>query len=92
LYKKNTRKGFIKEVLKHFPKIDEDSLKNLIRVKESEIILIKAVTHDSQDVVIYMIDKIPYFFRIDKEEQLIPTGLFLTLPYLVYFCRLIFRF
>ena len=34
----------------------------------------KAATHEIKDIFIYFIDKIPYFFRIDKEDQLLPTG------------------
>ena len=54
--------------------MNEEELKNVIKIKDSEICLSKAVTHDSLDVVIYFIDKIPYFFRKEKEEQLFPTG------------------
>ena len=69
-----SRKNFIKEILKQYPLVNEDELKNLIKVKESDINLCKIVTHDSIDLVVYLIDKIPYFFKQEKEEQLIPTG------------------
>lgn len=54
--------------------MNEEELKNVIKIKDSEICLSKIVTHDSTDVVVYFIDKIPYFFRIEKDEQLYPTG------------------
>jgi hypothetical protein len=38
----------------------------LINIKECEIIVSKVVTFDSVDVSVYIIDKIPYFFKIDK--------------------------
>ena len=64
----------IKEILKQFPSVNEDALKSIIKVKDSEIVLSKVVTHEGVDVVIYMIDKIPYFFKIDKEDEILPTG------------------
>ena len=64
----------IKELLKQFPLINEEELKSLIKVKESEINFSKITTHDNIDVVVYFIDKIPYFFKIDKDEHFIPTG------------------
>lgn len=61
--------------------MNEEDLKNLIKIKDSEICLSKAVTHDSTDVVVYFIDKIPYFFRIEKDEQLLPTGTSIQIEY-----------
>jgi hypothetical protein len=56
--------------------VNEEELKNLIKVKDSEITLTKIITHDNTDVFVYFIDKIPYFFRIDKDDKLIPTGIY----------------
>lgn len=61
--------------------MNEEDLKNLIKIKDSEICLSKIVTHDSTDVVVYFIDKIPYFFRIEKDEQLLPTGTSIKIEY-----------
>jgi predicted ribosome-associated RNA-binding protein Tma20 len=68
------RKNLVKEIIKQYPKINEEELKSLIKPKDCEISLAKLVTHDGTDVIAYYIDKTPYFFKIDKEEQLIPTG------------------
>ena len=35
------------------------------------------VTHESIDLIAYFIDKIPYLFKIDKQERFIPTVYFL---------------
>lgn len=68
------RKSIIKDILAKYPSINEDELKNLIKIKESDIVLTKIITHDNNDVLVYFIDKIPYMFKVDKNEQLIPTG------------------
>lgn len=64
----------LKEILKQYPSVNEEELKNLIKVKDSEIVLSKSVTHDSVDLFVYFVDKIPYFFKLEKQDQLIPTG------------------
>lgn len=64
----------IKEIIKQYPKVNEEELKNIIKVKDSEIVLSKVVTHASDDLVVYFIDKIPYFFKYEKDDQLLPTG------------------
>lgn len=68
------RKGFLKEILKQYPKVDEAKLKELINIKESEIGFSKVQTHDSNDVIVYFVDKTPLFFKIEKQDELIPTG------------------
>jgi hypothetical protein len=68
------RKGIIKDVLAQYPSINEDELKNIIKVKDSEITLTKISTNENNDVFVYIIDRIPYFYRIDKDNQLLPTG------------------
>lgn len=68
------RKNFLKEIVKQYPTVNEEELKELIKIKDSEITLSKIVTHDGADVVVYLVDKIPYFFKLDKDEQLMPTG------------------
>ena len=68
------RKGIIKDVLAQYPSINEDELKNIIKVKDSEITLTKISTHENNDVFVYIIDRIPYFYRIDKDNQILPTG------------------
>jgi hypothetical protein len=73
--KTSDKKNFLKEILKQFPTgVSEDELKNLIQVKESEINLSKLITHDGTDILAYFCDKIPYFFKIDKDNLLLPTG------------------
>jgi hypothetical protein len=72
--KTSDKKNFLKEILKQYPTVNEDELKNLIKVKESEINISKLVTHDGKDVLAYFCDKVPYFFKIDKDEWLLPTG------------------
>jgi predicted ribosome-associated RNA-binding protein Tma20 len=69
------RKNLLKEILKQYPSVNEEELKNLIRVKDSEISYSKIVTHDSVDLIVYFSDKIPYFFKAEKDDQLIPTGI-----------------
>jgi hypothetical protein len=44
-------------------------------VKDSEISYSKVVTHDSIDLIVYFSDKVPYFFKTEKDDQLIPTGI-----------------
>jgi len=73
------RKNLIKDILKQYPTISEEELKNVIKVKESEISLSKLTTHDAIDVVVYFVDKIPYIFKLEKDEQLFPTGRILTI-------------
>jgi hypothetical protein len=73
------KKNFLKEVLKQYPTVGEEELKNFIRVKDAEINVSKLVTHDGTDVLAYLSDKTPYFFKIDKNELLIPTGIQTTL-------------
>ena len=68
------RKSWLKEILKQYPQVDETELKTLISVKDSEISYSKIVTHDNQDLIVYFSDKIPYFFKNEKDNQLIPTG------------------
>lgn len=68
------RKNIIKEVLKQYPQVEEEKLKELIKVKESEINISKIVTHDGTDCQVYFCDKVPYFFKIDKDDLFIPTG------------------
>lgn len=68
------RKSLIKEILKQYPTVNELELKNIIKVKESDIIFSKITTHDSTDMVVYFIDKIPYFFKFEKDNQLLPSG------------------
>jgi hypothetical protein len=65
----------IKDIVKQYPTISEEELKNVIKVKESEISLSKLTTHDLVDVVVYLVDKIPYIFKLEKDEQLFPTGI-----------------
>lgn len=60
--------------MSRYPSIDEESLKSVINIKESEINLTKLYTHGGNDVQVYMVDKIPYAFKLDKNDQLIPTG------------------
>ena len=64
----------MKEILKQYPGVDETKLKELINVKDSEIVLSKIQTHDSHDLVAYFVDKSPLFFKIEKQDELIPTG------------------
>ena len=71
-----SRKGLIKDILAQYAAVDEPSLKELINVKDSEINVTKLITHGNNDVQVYMVDKIPYFFKYDKNEQMIPTGKF----------------
>ena len=68
----------IKEILKQYVQINEDELKSLIKIKESEINFSKITTHDGVDVIVYFIDKIPYFFKIDKDDTFYPSGKKLT--------------
>lgn len=76
--------------MKQYPTVDELELKNIIKVKESDIIFSKITTHDSTDMVVYFIDKIPYFFKFEKDSQLLPSGKrFIRLLLLKYF--LIYR-
>ncbi|RNA45026.1 eukaryotic translation initiation factor 2D [Brachionus plicatilis] len=70
-------KNLIKEILKQYPSVDENELKNIIKVKDSEILLTKIITHDSTDMVVYFVDKVPYFFKFDKDDQLLPSVYFL---------------
>ena len=63
-------------MLSQFKTINENELKEIIKAKESDINLCKIETHDSTFVTVYLIDKIPYFFKIDKQPQFIPTGRF----------------
>ena len=74
LYYLAKRKALIKEILKNYPTVNEDALKSLINIKESEINYSKIETHDATSVIVYFIDKVPYFFKIDKEDSLLPTG------------------
>ena len=67
----------IKEIIKQYPKVNEEELKNIIKVKDSEIVLSKVVTHASDDLIVYFIDKIPYLFKYEKDDQLYPTGLYI---------------
>ena len=77
LYIPTTRKAFIKEILKQFPSVQEEQIKSIINVKESEIVLSKVETHDATHLVVYFIDKIPYFFKVEKSTEFIPTVYFL---------------
>jgi len=68
------RKGIIRDILGQFPSLSDEDLASTFKLKESEITLCKLETHDSTHVVVYLINKIPYFFKIEKELQFIPTG------------------
>lgn len=70
--------------MKQYPAVDENELKSLIKVKESEIGFSKIITHDSTDMIVYFIDKIPYFFKFEKDDQLMPTGKRIILKYSTY--------
>jgi hypothetical protein len=76
-------------VLKQYPSLNEEELKNVIKVKESEINLSKIVTHDGTDIFAYIIDKIPYFFKIEKDDQLLPTGNILFFIFIDQFIQFI---
>ncbi len=64
----------MKDIQKQYPTVDEETLKDVFRIKESEITLHKAQTHEGTDVQIYFVNNIPYVFKIDRNEQLVPSG------------------
>jgi len=59
---------------RYYQSLSDEDLASTFKLKESEITLCKLETHDSTHVVVYLINKIPYFFKIEKQLQFIPTG------------------
>ncbi len=64
----------IKEILQQYPLVSEEALKDLFKIKDSDITLNKLIAHDGTEVVAYFVNNIPYVFKIDRNDQLIPTG------------------
>lgn len=70
---KGTDKKRLKSrILSSFPSLKDDQLSNVLSNK-STVCSVKAVTHNEENIIIYTIDKQPFFFEIGAAERLIPT-------------------
>lgn len=70
--KGSDKKRLKSRILSAFPNLKDEELSNVLSNK-STVCSVKAVTHNEENVLIYTIDRQPFFFEIGTSNRLIPT-------------------
>lgn len=70
--KGSDKKRLKSRVLSSFPNLKDEELSNVLSNKAT-VCSVRAVTHNEENILVYTIDKKPFFFEIISTEKLIPT-------------------
>uniref|UniRef100_A0A336K476 CSON005261 protein n=1 Tax=Culicoides sonorensis TaxID=179676 RepID=A0A336K476_CULSO len=70
--KGSDKKRLKTRIFNSFPTLKEEQLNNVF-CNKSTVCSIKGVTHNEENIIIYTIEKQPFFFEIENLEILLPT-------------------